>query len=219
MKRRFKGLGLALIAALTMSVSASAAQAESFISASYPVTISGSQSTTLEFTIAGTRRWKCSTVTFTSPSISTDSSALTVTPYFNNCSMKVPNSESELDVTMSTGSCTFGLLGPVAKKGKVNIECPAGQSILLDLYNGPNVAHTEANRICQFSIGTQSELGSMQYVNVPGGTLTASAELSGAVLKRVSGTTTNCGKTEQFMTVNGNILFKGNGGSTAIWVG
>jgi hypothetical protein len=214
MKKHLKGLGIALVVALSMSVSASAAQAESFKSASYPASMSGEQTTQLKFSLGATGRyWVCSNVRFASQSLSSASSTLSLYPYLDGCSFKTVMG-TDLDTTMVPGDCTLKLLEPAGKQGGASVDCPAGQSILVNVYNGVNVLHTDANRICQYSIAGQASQGVVQYVNNPL-TMTASMNLSVSI-KRIVGTTTQCGAIEQTMSPIGSILLTGSNGKIEV---
>jgi hypothetical protein len=214
MKKHLMGLGIALVVALSMSVVASAAQAESFKSASYPASMYGTQTTSLKFTISSGRSWTCSTANLISPSLSADSPTLSLSPEFSGCSIKVPPFGYELDVTMLPGHCALKLLEPAGKQGGASIDCPAGESILVNVYNGKSVSHIDSNRICQYSIPAQASQGGLQYVNNPL-SITASMDLWVSV-KRIVGTTTNCGAIEQSMTLTGSIVLTGSNGKIEV---
>lgn len=217
MKRNLKVLGVAIAAMLAMSVMASAASAQQYTAASYPVVVSGSQSTTHEFTIGGNRRVKCSTASFTSPSQGAAASTITITPTYSGCTIKIPSTEGELDATVTMGSCDYLFNEPTGLSSTVNITCSSG-AIVIHVYNGLGVTHNEANTLCQYEVGAQNNLSSVTYEN-GGGNVTAKANVSAIAVKRLLGTTTNCGGASQTATYTGNTLLQGNGGAVAIDVG
>lgn len=207
MRNGLKVIGLVLAAALLISAFASAAQANTkFTAGSYPVTGIGTQTTQHSFTIGGNRTVKCANATFhgTLTAAATD---ITITPTYSNCKIKIPTSEGELDATVTMNSCHYTFTEPSLGVGAVDILCPGGALIVIEVYNGTGVAHSEANRICRFTVAAQGPRNSLTYTNV-GATVIAHANVTGIEVTKTAGTIANCGATNQTATYLGSTELK-----------
>jgi hypothetical protein len=166
MIRNLKVMGLALVAIFAMgAVLASAASASNFHAASYPVTISGSQSTTHVFTASGTSV-SCEKATF-SGSASADSSEVTIHPSYSGCT-----AFGFVGATVNTEECNYvfhsGNTTNEAEQiyaGTTDVVCPAGQSIKIS-------AST-----CALEVKSQNGLSAVSYDNNAGGTVTVGANV------------------------------------------
>jgi hypothetical protein len=172
MIRNAKVLGLALVAVLAMAaVVASSASAAEFTAASYPVTLSGTQSTAHKFTVGGSTV-TCTTATF-SGSASGPSPTQTMTPVYTGCTAFgfigatvtgfphtggncdydfSANGETALtcasgDVTIDAGPCTATVTAPKNTNLKSNTftnNTPAAGQVTVDT-NVTNV-HAEITK-------------------------------------------------------------------------
>ena len=137
MTRKFKALGLALFATLALgAVMASAALATEFTASSYPVTYSGTQAATEPHRFAiDTYEGNCKDITFSGEAKGT-STTLTLTPKFNECTF------AGLSATVTTNGCSFLLHLPSAgTDATVDLTCPAGQELTIDIAAGTCVVH------------------------------------------------------------------------------
>jgi hypothetical protein len=215
MTRNLKALGLTVVAVLAISAMvASAAQADQFTTSVYPSNIKGAQTTTHSFVIGGNRTLTCDEAIF-SGALSEASSSITINATYGSAgtACHVILLENTFDATVIMNSCDFLLTEPTAAetKGTMHILCSTpGNSIEIHVYNGHNVAHTEANQICRYSIAPQTPGGSLQYTNtatVPK-TVTKHAALSGIALTRKFGTLAACGAASLTATYSGDTLLK-----------
>ena len=165
MIRNFKALGLALVAVFAMSaVVASAASASEFTSAKYPVTISGSQSTTHKFT-AGSTSVTCETATFAGEA-SAASSTVTIHPTYSGCT-----AFGFVGATVTTTGCDYlfhsgAEVSSEKFDGTVDVVCGEGKSITI-------VAST-----CALEIKGQTGLSTVSFQNAAEGKVTVGANVS-----------------------------------------
>ena len=177
MIRSFRTLGLALVAVFAMSaVVASAASASTFHAAKYPVTLSGSQSSTHVFSASGTSV-SCEKATFAGEA-SADSSAVTIHPSYSGCT-----AFGFVGATVNTEECNYvfhsGATTNEAEQiyaGTTDITCPTGQSIKI-------TAST-----CALEVKAQTGLSSVSLDNNANGT-----ETVGANVEKIANTVTKDG--------------------------
>lgn len=213
MINKLKATGVALVAILAMSaIAASAAQAETTLTngAGTPFTVKAEQSGLHTFT-SGPRKFQCKKATFQQTGETKSSySDVTISPTYTECFSELLGNTFDATVTMN--GCDFDF-NTVKKDltGTVDVVCPAGQSIVIDVYSGTGVVHSEENTICKLTIGPQVNLGTVSYVNNGGSpeTVTQKANVSGIKSKRIQGTLAACGAAEQTATYVGDSLVKG----------
>jgi hypothetical protein len=177
MIRKSKALGLALVAVFAMSaVIASAASASTFHAAKYPVTLSGSQTTTHVFSASGTSV-SCEKATFAG-SASADSSEVTIHPTYSGCT-----AFGFVGATVNTEECNYVFHSGATTNekeeiyaGTTDVKCPAGQSIKV-------TAST-----CALEIKGQTGLSSVSFDNNAAGT-----ETVGANVEKIANTVTKDG--------------------------
>jgi hypothetical protein len=226
MIRNFKALGLAVVAVLAMSavVSSAAQAAVNYTSTTgvYPATVSGTQSTTHNFVIGGNRTLTCDEAKF-SGALTAASTEITITPTYGSATTAchVILLENTFDATVTVNSCDYLFTEPTAGelKAAVHVLCPGTNKIVIDVYNGHNVAHTEANLICKYSIAPQTPAGTVQMTNnaTTPKSVTAHAAITGVAVTREFGTLAACGAASQTATYTGDTLLKGfNEGGTEI---
>jgi hypothetical protein len=189
MIRKFKVLGLALVAVFAMSaVVASAASATNFTAASYPVTISGSQTTQHVFTAAGGET-KCSTASF-SGSATGASETQTITPTYEGCTSFGISST----VTMNGCDYLFHAAASGSNTGTVDLVCPTNKEVTIDV-----------GSVCVIHIPPFTNKGSITYTN-NAGDIDVSANETGITAK-ITRTSFFCPVAEQTVT---NATYTGN---------
>jgi hypothetical protein len=119
MIRNAKMLGLAIVAALALTaVMASVASATNFTAASYPVKITGSQSSNHVFTVTG-GTVSCTTATF-SGELTGASESMTVIPFYDGCTAFGFINSSVTG--FGSAKCDYKFF----TSGATNLECAAG---------------------------------------------------------------------------------------------
>lgn len=157
MNRKTKTLGIALVAALSMSaVVVSGAQALNFTAASYPVTISGEQTAgkTHVLTYQG-RPLTCEKVIYDPiGSYGGPTSSIKFAPTYNGCHAVILGNTLPATVTMN--GCIYQFTaGGALTNNQIHIECSAGNKIQLHIYQ--DAAHKV--EICTYEIGSQTASG------------------------------------------------------------
>ncbi|HEU5105509.1 MAG TPA: hypothetical protein VFU11_06680 [Solirubrobacterales bacterium] len=161
MTRKFKSIGLALVAIFAMSaLSASAASAAEFHSTSAGSTkISASQTTTHVFTsTAG--EVTCEKATFTGNQTTATAASIEVTPVYSGCHIIIFG--STISATVAHNECKYKLYS----NGTADIICPAGKAI------------TVTGAGCKITVTPQTGLKSVSYTNSGTG-ISIAANLSG----------------------------------------
>jgi hypothetical protein len=150
MSRKFKVIGLALVAVLAISaVSAGAAQAApKFTSEGTPTWLTGEQTTKNVFTTNG-GKIECTGATFESGEIKgTELTSVTVHPVYTGCKA------FGLAATITTTGCNFVLTAA----GTATVECESGKVITISI---PSAS-------CTLTVGAQGPLSSVTYTNSGG---------------------------------------------------
>lgn len=195
MNRKFKTLGLALVAAFAMSaVVASAASAANFTASSYPASGSGGQTTQHKFTVQG-QTVTCNTASFTG-SLTEASETITITPAYGNCTaFGFVNAKVEMN------GCDYDFNAGNGSTGSVVIKCPTESSITI-------VASTCTVHIPGQTPGTNT----VDYKNEAGGVLVTST-VSGVESTVTSGFLCPLSSKEGDTTgvYTGSTLFQGEG--------
>jgi hypothetical protein len=150
MTRKFKVLGLALVAVLSVAaVTASAASAEStkFTAAKYPTTLTGSATTKHVFEI-GEFKVICSVVK-TTGALSGASETTTLTPVYEECEAL------GLKAEVKPNGCDYKFHAPLvgSEEGSVDVVCPEGKQMEI------------IGATCTITITAQQELKHVQYIN------------------------------------------------------
>ena len=123
MIRKFKFLGLALVAVFAMSaVGASAASAAELHSESAPVTITGTQHTPNGFDVQF-GLVNCTTADYNATTTGTTDTTITLVPIFDGCTF------AGVATTVDTNGCHFLLHVTSATQGTVTVECEPGKEI------------------------------------------------------------------------------------------
>ncbi len=174
MIRKFKALGLALVAVFAMSaVAASASQAAEFHSSADETFLSGEQAETHEFTVgSGFGSITCENASFTGTSTETVSTDITITPAYSGC---VDILGRTVDVTVS-GTYTFHSNGTVDLSG----------SISLAITNGSKQVK------CTVTVGEQEGINGISYANSGANNIEVVANSSN-IKTTTSGGLLNCG--------------------------
>lgn len=144
MIRRFKAVGVVMVAGLVMgAVLASAAQATNFTASKYPTAATASSS-------KGNDEWKTEAGTiecqshFHVSSLSESSEALTISPTFSECA-----AFGFLNMATHTNGCTWVFY----TSGTMDIKCPAGNQMV-------GTAAT-----CEHTVGSQTTLSKIDFAN------------------------------------------------------
>lgn len=210
MVRKIKGIGVVVVAVLALgAVVASSAQAEKFTSANgVPFTIHGHDTTKSHVLTIGGRAIKCATTTEVQKGATQASyNEVTLDVTFSGCTAEILG--NTFDVTITMEGCDTHYTTPTNKVGKFDIKCPAGKSIVVHVYNGTGVEHTDANSICTYTIGEQTNLSHVGYSNNADGTITAKTTVTGIAVTRSKGTLAVCGAGATTATYTGEVLLKG----------
>jgi len=163
MKRRLKGLGLAMLAVLAMgSVAAQGAQGATpglLTAEAYPATLSGTQLNTHIFTLTGLgTAFECEVTKLSGSLASPGSSTVTVTPTYEKCKWFGQS------LTYDVEGCDFlihiGETSGSNYSGTTDIVCPVGKVIKL-------TSGIVGNR-CEIQIGPQTGLGKVEGINKAG---------------------------------------------------
>jgi hypothetical protein len=158
MIRKFKTLGVAIVAVLALSaVVASAASAANYTASSYPTTGTGTSAVGNDTFITEAGKVECASHyegTLTGPS-----SSLTVKATYTSCkafgflSAKVAMNGCDYTFTTPTGTAP-NFTAPV------DVTCPAGATI--------SITSPESSPVCTTTIGAQGPLSSVAITNVAG---------------------------------------------------
>lgn len=187
MTRKFKAIGLSLVAMFAMSaVIASSASATEFTASEYPAAYSGSQVEKHKFTADGFVT-ECEVAKF-SGTATAASTTTTVTPEYSGCKT------AGIVSTVTLNGCDYLFHLPASgTSATVDLVCPAGQEITLD------VGAELSKPICQVHIPpftgkskvdlTNSAPGVLATANVTG--FKASLTDTQAFLCPFNGTTTS----------------------------
>lgn len=207
MTRKFKVIGLALVAVLAMSaVVASSASATEFTAASYPVALSGSQpeGALHEFEV-GSGNVKCTTATFTGTG-SAATTTQTITPHYTGCTA------FGLSATVTLNGCDYLFHSQASGlNGTVDIVCSGSNEIKIDTAGG----------LCDTHVKPQTGLGGITFANngnhidVTAKVTTIHAVVTGKFLCPVTTST----KTYTDSKYTGTVTLKGDNGATKIDVG
>jgi hypothetical protein len=167
--RRFKLIGLAVVAVLALTaVSAAAASAHTFKTASSPTFLNGEQVTKNVFTVSG-GTVKCTGATFTSGELTgTSLSSVLVHPTYSGCTAF--GQEAEVNTGTSTNGCNYELTA----EGKVSVKCVG---------TGTGIVVKAKTAGCTVTVngGTENQnLGSVTYANKTDGSFT-DVEVTAAV--------------------------------------
>jgi hypothetical protein len=159
MIRNTKILGLAIVAALALTaVMASAASATNFTAASFPVKISGTQSSAHKFVVAG-GTVTCKVASF-SGEATAPSETQTINPIYDECTAF--GFVGATVTGFSSTTCDYKLFA----SGSSNLECKSGD-VQID-------AGT-----CTVTLQNQTGLTKTTYVNNASGTVTATHNVTG----------------------------------------
>jgi hypothetical protein len=150
MIRKFKFIGLALVAVFAMSaVAASAASAAEIKSESAPVKVTGSQEGTTNGFDVTFGEVKCTTADYNTETVVTADKAVTLTPTFDGCTFA--GVATEVDIN----ECKFELSNITATSGTVKVVCPGSNEITVT--NSKCVVHVpsqDAGTVTLATIGT-----------------------------------------------------------------
>ena len=130
--------------------------------------------------VAFERTLHCETNTFTGTASGTDR-ALTITPSYKDCyTLKAGTDEPELAETVTLNGCDYTFNQPTEVsgpdttwEGTVNMVCPEGKSIEVEVYTLGSTGTTEERStnhgsllLCRQTIPAQKDLGPITYHNV-----------------------------------------------------
>ncbi len=207
MTRKFKTLGLCLVAVFAMSaVAATAAQAEKFTSASYAASITGEQIGALpnefEVTNAGV---ECGTATF-SGTLAAASETLTITPNYQNCLVG-----GSIPATVDMNGCDYLFHATGVKTASVDVVCPTTAGGVTDKIvitvpaTGCEIQVPEQNSLSTLHIHVEAGIGDVR-VTVKVGKISYSqnAKCPGGV------------ESEKTGIYNGEVTLKGNNGAISM---
>jgi hypothetical protein len=227
MTRSLKALGLAMVAMLALgAVLASAASAAPKLTSAsneYPVVLEGSQSTKHKFTLPGNRTFECTTVKFVGEIKSkaeAETSKATVAPTYEGCTATILGNIDPVTVTLNGCTYQLSLTEEAASAGyeyagAVKIQCPAGKSIEVHVWENTTKHTNNEATLCTYSIGEQGPLTKIDYklneknANGEATTGNINATVANIATTRVSGTLTNCGAASQVATYEGDTLVEG----------
>lgn len=213
MKYRTKAAGAILgVVVLVLAVGASAARSEQFTAASYPATITGSQTEQHKLVIGGNRSVSCSTAKM-SASLTGPSKELFGNLTYVGCVVTILG--NSFDITRTMEGCTQTLKEPTGKTSLADITCPEGKAAVTHVYSGTGVEHTEANEICRYIMPSQENLAHLTYAK-NGNALDVTASISGIAMQRVKGTLAACGATSQTATATGKSDLKAESGGVGV---
>lgn len=182
MKRKFKTLGLVLVATFAVSAMGSPAASADFFSEVHPQTLSGSQTTNHVFTTnAGTV--SCKVATFSGTTSASASPTQTLAPNYENCI-----AFGFISVPIHENGCAYVLHA----NGTTEIECPEGKKIEI---TAPG---------CTMTIGPQHFSSGMSFSNNAGKTdIVASTNISSQIDYNACGTVRTNGSYTGATTVTG----------------
>lgn len=204
MSNHLKLLGLVIVAMLSMSATASMAQATEFTATAYPATVEGEQIKDYVFTV-GPNKVTCKVAKVTI-SQATPLSLVTEKPTFSSCSVGAS------PATVTFNGCDF----LASSTGTKSISCPPGKAIDVHIY-ADAAAHAAQKVLCDVSFESQEGLGTIGYKNVSGSPedITATESLS-SIKYTVTGSIL-CGKSGTGGTLTGEMTLKAkNEGGTPI---
>jgi len=159
MIRKFKTLGLAMVAVLAMSAFvASAAQAQ-YTASSYPATATATSA--LGNDVFTTEGGTVECASHFEGTLTEASSSLTVTPTYTSC-----KAFGFVSATVNMNGCAYIFDRESASSSAATVECPAGKSIQVIAGN------------CEVTIAAQSPTGSVSTSN-GAGTVNAQANVTG----------------------------------------
>lgn len=204
--RKLKVIGLSALAVLAVSaVSASAAQAAegtAVVSAGETAfTASQTEAGAHTFTLIGGRVLTCGVATF-SGTIKNNDKTVGATPNYANCHVKV--GADLLSATVNMGGCTYKFYDLTTTAtdtyaAKTDLVCEGGD-VSIKVYQKEKT-HTEANRLCEYTIKGQAGLTGVHFTDNNDGTINIKATSVGVSTTRVFGTNTNCGEVGPFNSV------------------
>jgi phosphate-selective porin len=219
--RKLKLIGLSALAVLAVSaVSASAAHAATEGTAVVSAGTTGYHAvqtgTGHTFTLEGGKVLACTTATF-SGTITNNDKTVTATPIYSGCTAKI--GADTLTATVNMGSCDYFFsdlttIGVDSYSALTDIVCPT-TDIIIKIYQ-KGKAHEDINRLCEITVGAQTGLKGVDFIDNTNGTININATSVGVKAKRLFGTTTNCGEVNQTAVYNGNTLATANSGTLAL---
>lgn len=238
MIRSLKTLGMALVAVLALSAvvasAASAAPKLTPVPEQYPVTLKGSQTVANVLELNGTRPTSCAVATFEGTianKAAAETSELNVTPSYANCTTTILGNKDPATVTMN--GCTYQLKATETTKEKIaeegwevtgkgiEIKCPEtapGSGVFeeIEVHVYESEAADKANEpLCTYKIAKQTVGGDLDYkltekdANGNGTSGDIKETITGVVVARASGTTTNCGAASQTGELRGEVKVEG----------
>jgi hypothetical protein len=226
MTRTLKALGLAVVAALALSVvAAPAAQAneQEFTSAlgNTPVALHAGQDNQHVFTLTGGRSTECATATFTGTVTETPTKSITIAPEYSNCTVLIAGNKLPATITFPV-ECKYSFTAPKTSPpgvlvGTVDVICQIGFEIQIHVYEKgkehieglPSEGGTE---VCTYKVGAQNNLKNLTYTNNGNGTVLVDANVTNVAYNRTRGTTTNCGAASSVATYTGKSTVSGTFG-------
>jgi hypothetical protein len=132
-------------------VVASAASASNFTSGSATTWVHGNQEPGAQhvFTV-NSRTVKCETATFLGEATGTSVASLTITPTYSGCEAFGIKESEGTKVTMN--GCDYKFTAASTTSGTVQIECPVGQEITVDVGTGICTVHIPPQTLAAGSI-------------------------------------------------------------------
>lgn len=196
---------LALMAILVTPAGVYAA--EVFTAEKYPATVDGSELGTHVLSYEG-RDITCASLKL-SGTLTKAGSELSLTPTYSECHAEVLG--SKLDATVQTTGCTYLL---VANPMSATLTCEAGKDMVLRIYGGLGIAHTEGNELCVYTVkGQKVESEATDLAGPPKELVWTSNSALAAT--RVKGGVLTCGEAEGSAKYEGlTTLSATNGGGS-----
>jgi hypothetical protein len=162
---------LAVVAVALFGVSAASASAHLFLAASYPVLVKAVSQNIQGFEAAGAVSICQKGLFMTGIEDGTDptggSETLLIHPIYEECEISIAK-KFKANVVTTGCNYVFHALAPLTKDGAVDIECLTGKSINIEV---PELTG------CTISVGGQSGLKAVEYVNESGGKVKVAAEI------------------------------------------
>ncbi len=206
MTRKFKTLGLCLVAVFAMSaVAATAAQAEKFTSANYPAAVPGEQVGALpnefEVTNAGV---ECGTATF-SGTLAAASETLTMTPDYTNCLIG-----GSIPMTVDINGCDYLLHVVGVKELSTDVACPTTAGGVTD-----KIAITIPATGCEIQIPEQTGLKKLTVKNEAAGDMLITLAITNIQYSQ-NAKCPGGAESEKTGIYTGQVTLKGNNGAISM---